>query len=304
MQPPTFSPEDKPYFNVTLPENYLVAYTLRTWGRDANSPTEQVHGNRMTKALCLGSTPTLLHVELEPATAHCYIEARHPIGPEKVAEAQTIVVRLLGLDNDPEAFERQLAEQGLSHLVEGRRGLRIPLTTTLFEGLTWAIVGQQVNLAFAFTLCRALIELCGVPVADGYRAHPTPEAVANLDYTNLTARQFSRRKAEYLIDLARQIVSGTLPLDELASAPATEVEQRLLAVRGLGPWSVNYAMMRAFGFHDCVPLGDTGLTSALQRFFNLDVRPDAPTTLALMQPFAPFRSLATYHLWMTLGDPV
>jgi 3-methyladenine DNA glycosylase/8-oxoguanine DNA glycosylase len=60
-------------------------------------------------------------------------------------------------------------------------------------------------------------------------------------------------------------------------------------------------MMRALGFADCVPLGDTGLSTGLQRFFALDHRPGAQEVATLMEPFAPFRSLATYHLWMSLG---
>jgi 3-methyladenine DNA glycosylase/8-oxoguanine DNA glycosylase len=61
-------------------------------------------------------------------------------------------------------------------------------------------------------------------------------------------------------------------------------------------------MMRGFGFADCVPVGDTGLGTALERFFALDARPDAQAVRTLMQPFAPFRSLATFHLWLSLGD--
>ena len=60
-------------------------------------------------------------------------------------------------------------------------------------------------------------------------------------------------------------------------------------------------MMRSFGFLDCVPLGDTGLTSGLKQFFALDERPDKTATLALMERFSPYRSLATFHLWQRHG---
>jgi 3-methyladenine DNA glycosylase/8-oxoguanine DNA glycosylase len=61
-------------------------------------------------------------------------------------------------------------------------------------------------------------------------------------------------------------------------------------------------MMRTLGFADCAPLGDTGLSSGLKRFFKLDHRPDADETANLMKAFEPYRSLATYHLWMSLGE--
>ena len=77
----------------------------------------------------------------------------------------------------------------------------------------------------------------------------------------------------------------------------------LLAIRGLGPWSVNYLMMRALGFADCVPLGDTGVTSGLLDLLKLDERPDIDATRRLMSVFSPYRSLATAHLWQ-LNQPI
>lgn len=165
----------------------------------------------------------------------------------------------------------------------------------------WVVVGAQVNVAFA-ALCRAaLIELAGTPVGDGRLAHPAPEAVARLDHGDLVRRKFSRRKAEYLIDAARAIVAGELDLEGLRAEPVPLVVERLGQVRGLGPWSVQYLCLRAYGFEDCAPLGDVALHEALRRFAGLAGRPDARAAAALMEPFAPHRSLATYHLWKSLG---
>ena len=72
-------------------------------------------------------------------------------------------------------------------------------------------------------------------------------------------------------------------------------------MRGLGPWSVNYLMMRALGLADCVPIGDAALTRNLKRFYDLEKRPGAEDTRSLMEPFAPHRSLATFHFWALQG---
>jgi 3-methyladenine DNA glycosylase/8-oxoguanine DNA glycosylase len=127
-------------------------------------------------------------------------------------------------------------------------------------------------------------------------AHPDPAAVARLDYEDLTRRQFSRRKAEYLIDVAR---SGT---DFEAMRDPLTTPDSLLPIRGFGIWSANYVLMRGCGLADCVPVGDSGLTSSLQEFYRLETRPDAAKTLALMKRFAPYRSLATFHFWMRKSD--
>jgi 3-methyladenine DNA glycosylase/8-oxoguanine DNA glycosylase len=175
----------------------------------------------------------------------------------------------------------------------------MPRATDLFEGLVWVIVGAQVNVTFAAACRGALIELVGEPVGD-MRAHPAPAYVARLDYADLERRQFSRRKAEYLIDAARAIERGELDLEGGRQAPVPLVAERLAAVRGLGPWSVQYLLMRAHGFEDCAPIGDVALAEALKRFFALSERPDAPRATALMESFAPHRSLATLHLWKSL----
>jgi AraC family transcriptional regulator of adaptative response / DNA-3-methyladenine glycosylase II len=293
-----------PGFSVALPAGFRAGDALKHFGRDVESPVERVDGDELVKALRLDGAPARLRVRLEGGTARARVEAPRAISADGVRRAHAVLLRLLGFGWEPAAFERHVARRPeLARLVARRPGLRIPLTADAFEALVWVIVGQQVNLAFAYALRRVVVDLAGEDAGDGFRAHPTPEAVARLDYADLTSRRFSRRKAEYVIDTARLVASGELPLEELAEAPATRVTERLLAVRGLGPWSAQYLLMRAYGLADCVPVGDAGLVAALRRFFSLDHRPGPEETMALMEPFAPFRSLATFHLWSLLGDP-
>jgi 3-methyladenine DNA glycosylase/8-oxoguanine DNA glycosylase len=69
-------------------------------------------------------------------------------------------------------------------------------------------------------------------------------------------------------------------------------------VRGIGTWTANYVMMRGCAFPDCVPAGDSALSASLREYFALDHHVDANETRALMERFAPWRSLATYHFWL------
>ena len=208
---------------------------------------------------------------------------------------------MLGLEADPRPFELSLANNpAFTALITPRLGLRIPLTADVWESLVWAILGQQVNLAFAYSLRRRLTERCGGSLLQGLRPHPTPQAVAALEPAELLPLQFSRSKAAYVLGVARLVASGTLPLEAFPGGDAAAAADSLSAVRGIGPWTTHYVLMRGCGFPDCVPLGDAGLTLALQRHHGLDHRPNAKETAALMAPFAPFRSLATFHLWASL----
>jgi AraC family transcriptional regulator, regulatory protein of adaptative response / DNA-3-methyladenine glycosylase II len=288
-------------FVLALPPGFRADAVLAYLGRDPLSPVERVSGAEAAKALRLEGAPAVLRMRFEGAAAGCAVESAAPPSAAQMREAHAAAVRMLGLGGDPAAFERRMARRPeLARLVAPRRGLRIPLTADPWECLAWAIVGQQVNLPFAYALRRTVVELAGEGV-DGMRAHPTAAAVAALDPADLAVRRFSRRKAEYLVDTARLVASGELTLDPAASATATE--RRLLEVRGIGPWTAQYFLMRGCGFADCVPAGDAALSAALARFFALEARPDAEGTRARMAPFAPFRSLATFHLWASLGDP-
>ena len=119
-------------------------------------------------------------------------------------------LRMLGLTADVTAFETRAGREArMARLFARRKGLRLPLTPTGFDGLCWAVIGQQINVPFAAALRREMLELAGEKVGD-MRAHPSPERVANLDVADLTKRRYSRSKAEYLIGAAQAVVEGDI----------------------------------------------------------------------------------------------
>lgn len=276
---------------VQLPNGYSIPYLRRALGRDAASLTERLEGDRYTLAAHFRAGPALVRMRLEARSVTAEFDSGN--GPE----AHSILVGLLGLDQDALAFARLARRLGLARLVARREQLRLAQTPSVYDALLWSIIGQQINFPFACLLRRRLVELVSVPLAAGLYAPPTPAAVAALDPTKLLPLQFSRQKAEYVISISREVAEGRLDLAALRHMSATRAEQTLLAQRGLGPWSVNYLLMRALGFADCVPLGDTGVSSGLQALLKLETRPDLDATRRLMAAFAPHRSLATAHLW-------
>jgi AraC family transcriptional regulator of adaptative response / DNA-3-methyladenine glycosylase II len=284
-------------FTVRLPHDYPIEYLRRALTRDPHSLTERNDDGRFTLGVRIGASPAVITLTLRPERIEVAVSGASAI------EAHTRIVALLGLEQDAAAFARLARKLGLGRLVAGRGGLRLVQTPSLFDGLVWSIIGQQISFPFACVLRRRLVERAGTPIADGLYAPPTPAAVAALKPEELAALQFSRSKADYLVATARLIAEGKLDLEALRTQSATRVERTLLAIRGLGPWSVNYLMMRALGFPDCVPWGDTGVTSGLHALFQLDERPDVAATRRLMSVFSPYRSLATAHLWQFNRPP-
>lgn len=285
-------------FTLTLPEGFLLGYLRRALSRDTASINEHLEGDHYTAALRLSDgRPTLLTLDLSPTSIHATVST------DDAVEVHAIIVGLLGLDQEAAAFSRLARKLGLARLVAQRAELRISQTTSVYDGLLWAIIGQQINLPFACQLKARLIEHAGTRMANGLYAPPTPAMVAALDPAELLPLKFSRQKADYVVSLSRLITGGKLDLNALRRMSATRAERTLLALRGLGPWSVNYLMMRALGFADCVPLGDTGVTSGLLALLKLEERPDIDATRRLMAVFSPYRSLATAHLWQ-LHQPI
>jgi AraC family transcriptional regulator of adaptative response / DNA-3-methyladenine glycosylase II len=289
------------HFEILLPENYPVNYLRRAIGRDNHSVSECLDGDSYTVAVHLSDdTPALLKLRLSSAAIAVSFT---PPNPQYTEEVHRLVSSLLGLGQDSAAFSRLAKKLGLTRLVKHREELRIIQTPSVYDGLLWSIIGQQINLPFARLLRSRLIALAGTAAGENLFAPPTPAAVAKLSLGDLLPLQFSRQKADYVIAISRLIAEGKLDLNALAAMSATRAERTLLAIRGLGPWSVNYVMMRSLGFADCVPYGDTGVTSGLQFLLDLETRPDVDATRRLMSVFSPYRSLATAHLWQ-LNQPI
>jgi AraC family transcriptional regulator of adaptative response / DNA-3-methyladenine glycosylase II len=278
-------------FELRLPPGYPLPYLRRALSRDSASVIERLTGNVYTAAVRLEAGPALLMLRLSPAVV------RAEVSHGSAVEAHALVAGLLGLGQDAAGFARLARRLGLARLTHGREELRVSQTHSVWDGLLWSIIGQQINFAFACVLRRRLTERAGTAINGGLCALPDAAAVANLSRADLLKLQFSRQKADYTLALAHAVLEGKLKPDALRRASATRAERTLLGVHGFGPWSVHYVMMRSLGFADCVPLGDTGISSGLQALLNLDERPEIAAVRQLMAVFSPYRSLATAHLW-------
>jgi AraC family transcriptional regulator of adaptative response / DNA-3-methyladenine glycosylase II len=282
-------------FALFLPKGYRAVEILAYHARYPASVSERSEGNRIWKALTTPDGAAVLELTLSPTQVRAQIHADAKLGRESVAELHAGAIAMLGLTHDVNAFERQHAA-----LARDRRGLRLPLLPTAFDALCWGIVGQQINVRFAGKLRQVLIELAGQPIGS-MCAHPTPEALARLSINDLAGRQFSRAKARYLIDAAQAVATGKLDIEGLRDGSAIAAEKALTAQHGIGIWTARYMLLR-LGFADIAPVGDSALATGLERMYRLPHRPDARQTARLMSDFAPYRSLATAHLWASLKN--
>jgi DNA-3-methyladenine glycosylase II len=284
---------------IPLPPGYQAADVLAFHGRDAEGVAEQVAPGRIRKGVLLDGVPVLLDVTLTPDAALCEVQADGALTAAAGAMVDDALLNILGLRIDPAPFLALAGDDPLIGAVARRRpGLRIVQSATVFEALTWAIIGQQINLTFAIALRRTFILQAGRQHSSGLWCYPEARDVAALDPADLTSRKFSRSKAETLLRLARMVDGGALSLargDDIAQAGAA-----LLAVKGIGPWTVNYALLRGYGYADCSLHGDVAIRAALQLLLGEDAKPDMARTEALLERYKPHRTMAAAHLWASL----
>jgi AraC family transcriptional regulator of adaptative response / DNA-3-methyladenine glycosylase II len=287
-------------FLLQLPPGYRALEVLGYHARDPESLCEKSEGNRIWKALLTPDGPAVLEISLEHEGAWCRVHAGKKMGRESTAHLHHAALRMLGLNNEVSLFEKRVLGDPKLAVFARRKGLRVPTIPTGFDGLCWAIIGQQINVKFAGALRREIIHLGGEKVGDMI-AHPSPARVADIGAAVLTKRRYSRSKADYLVGAAREVAEGRLDIEGMPNGSAASAEKKLKAVRGIGVWTARYAMLRG-GFADCAPVGDSALATALQRVHKTDERPDHDAVHKMMQDFAPHRSLATCHLWASLKD--
>jgi AraC family transcriptional regulator, regulatory protein of adaptative response / DNA-3-methyladenine glycosylase II len=195
--------------------------------------------------------------------------------------------RLLDLDADPVAIDAQLGSGPLAAHVAARPGLRVPGSADGAELAVRAVLGQQVSVSGARALLGRLTETYGKPVsatgAPGLtHLFPRAEALAAADPEDLP---MPRSRGRALVGLCGQLASGELTLD--GSADRGDVERRLLAAPGIGPWTAGYIRMRALRDPDVWLGTDLEIKKALARL------PGPPDP----QAWSPWRSYAVLQLW-------
>ncbi len=212
------------------------------------------------------------------------------------AEIEPVVLHYLGGPFDLGAFSAFAeTDPPLARLVHRLRGLRPPLNPTPFETLVTSITAQQVSLQSAFAVRNRLIERFGERAEHAW-AFPTEERIARASEDELAALGFSRRKAEYVVGLARAGIDWV----ELATLPDDEVKARLVAIRGLGEWTADWFLARHLGRPRAWPAGDLGLWRALAEHYLEGIRPTIPETRAFGARFAPFENLSAHYLLASL----
>jgi len=157
-----------------------------------------------------------------------------------------------------------------------------------FAGLASIVVSQQVSTASANAIWGR--------VAAAYDPF-TPQALIRARATRLAALGLSAPKIRALKEIAKAIADGRLDCDALPDLPADAAHAALCAIHGIGPWTADIYLLFCLGHPDAWPADDLALQEAARLAFALPARPSAKETIALADPWRPWRGVAARLLW-------
>ena len=224
-------------------------------------------------------------LRIEPAPGGAAVD---PLDPE----TEPVARALLGADFDLGPFyEWAQDDEVLRVLVTRLAGFRPPLAPDPYETLVTSVTAQQVSLFAAFAIRNRLIERFGRRAEHAY-SFPARERMQEAGEDELTALGFSRRKAEYVIGLAR----AEIDYAALRELPDEEVKATLVSLRGLGEWTADWFLARHLARPRAWPAGDLGLVKAVSTFYFGGRKLTIAEVREAGARFDPFQNLTAHYL--------
>ena len=290
---------DEPHLCLTLAYRPPLAWKalLAFLAGRATPGAERVSSGSWSRTVRLGGRTGVIRVRLpdrDSALANhdvVMLEADASLAPTLMAVCAR-VKHLFDLVAEPDAIERHLTRAGFGPIPASSRGLRVPGAWDGFELAVRAILGQQVSVAGASTLMGRLAMEFGerFPSPEEGLTHLTPSAERLADAGARAIRSIGlpAARAETIHELSRRVANGELTLDP--EADVRVLMPRLIGIRGIGPWTAEYIVMRALHWPDAFPASDLVLRRAAGNLTTSQLTRRA-------ESWRPWRSYAAMHLW-------
>ena len=289
------------------PYDFALTAGQPSYSRDQEYKTEDYGDGTYTRLLDLGDKAAL-------ATARATGTVDRPeilvtlTGDELSGEDGRRAARqlewLLGCDQDLRPFyESAAADPVLAGVVGDFYGYHNTRTASVFEALVQAVMGQQIATAVARVVRNLMIQRYGVRATISGRewyAFPRAATLAAAEVADLRELKLSVRKSEYIQGIARAALEAPEGFEELHGLSDGEVVARMTALRGVGQWTAQWALVRALGRLDGFPAGDLALRRTVSRLYFGGAEITDRELLEFSERWSPWRSYATAYLFAAL----
>lgn len=296
----------KQYIEVYVPEDFSFEQCMVYLNRSDIECLHKIKDGQFYKLLKFEDVNVIIKISMENQKLKVtFIDCiPSPWVRKQVAE---YVWEMFDLGVDIAPFYK-LAEKDsiIRFLVDRYKGLRIIKMKDMFETMCWAIIGQQINLKFAYTLKKKLVENYGeksIYEDEEYFLFPGFDVISKLEIEDLKQFQFTTRKAEYIIGLAKLFKQGSIKKEKLALEKDYEKLRKMLTeVRGVGNWTADYTILKCFNINDAFPIADVGIHNAIKCILGLTEKPTINEIERLALNWVGWQSYVTFYLWRSLND--
>ncbi|GLX68821.1 DNA-3-methyladenine glycosylase family protein [Paenibacillus glycanilyticus] len=299
---------DSSILYIKVPEPFNYNETVNYLRRSPNELLYQVEGDVVYRLIPSASGEEPAAVEIRHSDAGelvVRVVGEERVHIERQREIEAYIREWFDFDTDLSPFYDMAGKDPLLvHAISRFHGLRSVGISDLFEALCWGIIGQQINLAFAYTLKKRFVEAYGQSLEREGRTYwlfPEPGTIAALKTEDLTPMQMTVKKSEYLIGVAKLMAEGTLNkhgLLELGDFAA--IEKQLIAIRGIGPWTANYVLMRCLRLPNAFPIADVGLHNSIKALTGSEAKPSISEIKRMAEGWKGWEAYATFYLWRIL----
>lgn len=190
------------------------------------------------------------------------------------------------------AAELAARDPALAAMLETAGPLRLRRRDPGFAGLIAVVISQQVSTASAEAIRKRVAER----FPDLRAEHVQDASDEDLRRCGLSAPKMRTLRAA-----AEAVLAGALPIDALSGMTAEEAHARLVAIRGIGPWTADIYLLFCLGHADAFPAGDLALQEAVRIGYGLPTRPAPAQLTALAEGWRPWRGVAAKLLWAYYG---
>ncbi|MEH7610307.1 DNA-3-methyladenine glycosylase family protein [Gottfriedia acidiceleris] len=296
--------KNKNSISILTPKDFSFNECLVFLARSKNEVLHQVKEEYFLKLIKIENRLILLKVSSDHNELLIEFPDQHPSEEIKVAAA-AFIWDLFDLGrNLTEFYQLSKNNQMLQLLIDQHFGLRIIRIPDLFEAFTWAIMGQQINLTFAFSLKRSFVEKYGESFRwkdEIFWLFPTPNVISKLEVSDLTSMKFTTRKAEYVIGIAKLMTDGLISKESLNRLESYEKKlNKLLEIRGVGNWTADYVLMKCLQEKSAFPIADVGIHNALKNQLSLEKKPSIEEIKKMAKKWKGWEAYVTFYLWRSL----
>ena len=292
-----------PIYRLVTPHEFSFALACSFLQRSPRELLHRVADETIYKALRVADRKILLAITHKNSELIIDFLQHHPSEREK-EDVIKYICEWLDLETDLKPFYKMVeSDKLLGPLIKKYFGYRIVGQPDLFESLVWAVLGQQINLGFAYTLKQRFVEQFGEVIkheGETYFLFPTCEVVATLTTESLLALQFSKQKATYTIGLAQAFASGEITKASLQHLSLQQGKEKLMKIKGIGNWTANYALMKTFRYPDAFPLEDVGIHNAIKNLKGMKSKPTLDQVKRIFKKYKGWEAYATLYLWKSL----